>query len=49
MNISAFLDSADEIINNAENEIFNYVIDSYAEEDRAQKTDKKDAEVILIR
>jgi hypothetical protein len=49
MNISVFLDSADKVIDNTENKILNYIIDLYTEEDRAQKTDKRDVEVILIR
>jgi hypothetical protein len=49
MNISAFLDSADEVVDNAENGILDYVIDSYAEGDRAQETDEEDVEIILIR
>jgi hypothetical protein len=49
MNISAFLDPANEVVDNAENEILDHVIDSYAEEDRAQETDEEDVEVVLIR
>jgi hypothetical protein len=49
MNISAFLDSADEVVDDAENEILDHVIDSYAEGDRAQETDEEDVEVVLIR
>jgi hypothetical protein len=49
MNISAFLDPADEVVDDAENEILDHVIDSYAEEDRAQETDEEDVEVVLIR
>jgi hypothetical protein len=41
-----FLNPANEIINNAENEILDYVIDLYAEKDRAQETDKEDVEVV---
>jgi hypothetical protein len=36
-------------VDDAENEILDHVIDSYAEGDRAQKTDEKDVEIILIR
>jgi hypothetical protein len=49
MNISAFLDPADEVMNDAKNEILDHVIDLYAKGDRAQKTDKEDVEVVLIR
>jgi hypothetical protein len=49
MNISAFLNSADEVVDNTKDEILNLVIDSYAEGDRAQETDEEDVEVILIR
>jgi hypothetical protein len=49
MNISAFLNPADEVMDNAKDEILDLVIDLYAEEDRAQETDEEDVEVILIR
>jgi hypothetical protein len=44
-----FLNSANKIIDNIKNKILNLVIDLYAERDRAQKTNKEDVEVILIR
>jgi hypothetical protein len=49
MNISAFLNPADKVVDNTKDEILDYVIDSYAERDRAQETDEKDVEVVLIR
>jgi hypothetical protein len=49
MNISAFLDPADEVVDDTENEILDYVIDSYAEGDRAQETDEEDVEVVPVR
>jgi hypothetical protein len=49
MNISAFLNPADEIVDNTKDEILDYVIDLYTERDRAQETDKKDVKIIQIR
>jgi hypothetical protein len=49
MNISVFLNPADEVIDNTKDEILNYIIDLYAKRDRAQETEKKDVKVILIR
>jgi hypothetical protein len=44
-----FLNPANKVIDNAEDESLNYVIDLYAERNRAQETDEKDVEVVLIR
>jgi hypothetical protein len=49
MNISAFLNPADAVVDDAEDEILDHVIDSYAEGDRTQETDEEDVEVVRIR
>ena len=49
MSISAFLNPADEVMDDAEDEILDHVIDLYTEGDRTQETDKEDIEVIPIR
>jgi hypothetical protein len=49
MNISAFLNPANKVVDDAKDEILNHVIDSYAEGDRAQETDEEDVEVVPIR
>jgi hypothetical protein len=49
MSISVFLNSADEAINDGDEEILDSVVKAYSEGDRAQETDEEAVEVIPIR
>jgi hypothetical protein len=49
MNISAFLNPANEAVNDGDEEILDSVVKAYSKGDRAQKTNKEAVEVILIR
>jgi hypothetical protein len=49
MSISAFLDPADEAVDDDDEEIFKAVVEAYSEGDRAQEMDKEPMKVILMR
>jgi hypothetical protein len=49
MSISAFLNPADEAVNDGDKEILDSVVKAYSKGDRAQETDKEAVKVILIR
>jgi hypothetical protein len=49
MSISAFLNPANEAVNDGDKEILDLVVKAYSEGDRAQETDKEAVEVIPIR
>jgi hypothetical protein len=49
MSFPTFLDPADEVINNEDDQILNQVVDSYTEGARAQETDEEPVEIVPIR
>jgi hypothetical protein len=49
MSISAFLNSADEAVNDGNEEILDLIVEVYLEGNRVQETDKKPVDVIPIR
>jgi hypothetical protein len=49
MSISAFLDTADEVVDDEDDQILDQVVDSYAEGDSAQETDEEPVEIVAIR